>query len=93
MQVIAIDKILEDFARILSLLKGADSSFLYNKLNKLLDSNPETAQTSVETNTVELILQRKNNVEQNIVYVSIAKISPASQINSLNTYFRLCHTM
>jgi len=31
-RVIAPDKILADFARILSLLKGAESSFLYNQL-------------------------------------------------------------
>ena len=51
MRVIAADKILADFARILSLLKGAELSFLYNKLvadlvpveHILIDSNPETA--------------------------------------------------
>ena len=51
MRVIAADQILADFARILSLLKGAESSFLYNKLGVdlvpveqiLIDSNPETA--------------------------------------------------
>ena len=48
---IAADKILADFARILSLLKGVELSFLYNKLvvdlvpieHILMDSNPETA--------------------------------------------------
>ena len=51
MRVIAADKILADFARILSLLKGAELSFLYNKQGVdlvpveqiLIDSNPETA--------------------------------------------------
>ena len=49
-RVIAADKILADFARILSLLKGAELSFLYNKLGVdlvpvehiLIDNNPET---------------------------------------------------
>ena len=51
MRVIAADKILAHFARILSLLKGAELSFLYNKLGVdlvpvehiLIDNNPETA--------------------------------------------------
>ena len=51
MQVIAADKILADFAPILLLLKGAESSYVYNKLvvdlipveHILIDSNPETA--------------------------------------------------
>ena len=50
-RVIAADKILADFARILSLLKGAESSFFYNQLGVdlvpvehiLIDNNPETA--------------------------------------------------
>ena len=52
MRVIAADKIIADFARILSLLKGAELSFLYNKLDVdlvlvdhiLIDNNPETAE-------------------------------------------------
>ena len=52
MRVIAADKILADFARILSLLKGAESSFLYNQLGVdlvpvehiLIDTIPEIAQ-------------------------------------------------
>ena len=51
MRVIAADKILADFARILLLLKGAESSFLCNQLGVdlvpvehiLVDNNPETA--------------------------------------------------
>ena len=51
MRVIAADKILADFARILSLLKGAKLSFLDNQLGVdlvpvehfLIDNIPETA--------------------------------------------------
>ena len=50
-RVIAADKILADFARILSLLKGAESSSHCNQMSVdlipvehlLIDINPETA--------------------------------------------------
>ena len=49
--MIAADKIFADFGLRLSLLKGAESSFLYNKMGVdlvpvehiLIDGNPETA--------------------------------------------------
>ena len=52
MRVIAADKILTDFARILLLLKGADLSFPFNQLGVehvpvehiLVDTIPETEQ-------------------------------------------------